>query len=207
MVVGRVVLLNGVSSSGKSSISDELQGMLSSPFLAGSIDTFVPLIPEWLIAIDPPPGDPAEQGMCVETHDGPSGPHLVLRPGPVFHRFVRGMHHAVAAMARQGNDIIFDDVIYDPAYFRSYLDAFEGIDVWFVGVKLPLHVAEERERQRGDRAIGHARGHFDLVHCHGPYDIEVDAEAHTARECAEQIVAAMKRRREPDAFTAARAQL
>jgi chloramphenicol 3-O phosphotransferase len=117
------------------------------------------------------------------------------------------MHHAVAAMAREGNDIIFDDVIYDPAYFRSYLEAFDGVDVWFVGVKLPLHVAEERERQRGDRAIGHARGHFDLVHCHGPYDIEVDTEAHTARQCAEQIVAAMKRRREPVAFAEARAQL
>lgn len=205
MVAGRVVLLNGVSSSGKSSISDELQGLLPGPFLTASIDTFVPMVPEQLIAIDPYPGHPAEQGMSVETHDGPSGPYLVLRPGDVFHRFIRGMHRAVAAMAREGNDIIFDDVIYDPAYFESYLDAFEGINVWFVGVKIPLDVVEQRERQRGDRAIGHARGHFDLVHCHGPYDIEVDAEAHSARRCAEQIVAEMRRLGEPHALAAARA--
>ena len=144
--------------------------------------------------------------MC-ETHDGPSGPRLVLRPGPVFHRFVRGMHHAVAAKARQGNDLIFDDVIYDPVHFRSYLEAFDGVDVWFVGGKLPLHVAEEHERQRGDCVIGHARGHFDVVHCHGAYDIKMDTEAHTARECAEQIVAAMQRRSGPVAFAEARAQL
>jgi chloramphenicol 3-O phosphotransferase len=206
MVAGHVVLVNGVSSSGKSSIASELQAILPRPFLNASIDTFTPMFPDRLIAFDPPPGGPAEQGLRVETHHGHSGPSLVLRPGEIFHRFVRGMHHAVAAMAREGNDIIFDDVIYDPAYFRSYLDALDGISVWFVGVKIPLHVVEERERQRGDRAIGHARGHFDLVHCHGPYDIEVDTGAHSAPECAAQIVAGMHRMGQPHAFAAARAR-
>ena len=206
MVAGRVVLLNGVSSSGKSSISSELQDLLPGLFLKASIDTFTPMVPERLIAIDPPPGDSAEQGLSVETLDGPSGRSLILRPGAVFHRFVRGMHQAVAAMAREGNDVIFDDVIYDPAYFRSYLDAFEEIGVWFVGVKVPLDVAERREQQRGDRALGHARGHFDLVHRHGPYDIEVDTEAHSARECAEQIVRAMDGLGEPRAFAASRTE-
>ena len=206
MVAGQVVLLNGVSSSGKSSISNELQEMLSGPFLKASIDTFTPMLPERLIAIDPPPGDPADQGMRVEIHDSPSGRSLILRPGAVFHRFARGMHRAVAAMAREGNDIIFDDVIYDPAYFQSYLDAFEEISVWFVGVNVPLDVAERREQQRGDRALGHARGHFELVHRHGPYDIEVDTEAHSARECAEQIVSAMNALGEPSAFAGRRSQ-
>ena len=200
MIAGHVVLLNGVSSSGKSSIATELQGMLPRPFLKASIDTFAPMIPDRLIAFDPPPDDRAEHGLRVETHHGPSGPSLILRPGDVFHRFVRGMHRAIAAMAHEGNDIIFDDVIYDPAYFRSCLEALDGVNAWFVGVKIPLHVVEERERQRGDRAIGHARGHFDLVHCHGPYDIEVDAEAHSAPECAAQIVAGMNRLGEPHAL-------
>jgi chloramphenicol 3-O phosphotransferase len=207
MVVGQVVLLNGVSSSGKSSISAELQEMLPTPFLRAGIDTFSPMIPERLVAFDPPAGHPAELGMSVETCDGPSGPSLVLHPGEVFYRLIRGMHRALAAMAREGNDIIFDDVIYDPAYFESYLEAFEGVSVWFVGVKIPLHVVEQRERQRGNRAIGHARGHFDLVHRHGPYDIEVDTEAYSDRECAEQIIEAMNRLGEPRAFAASRSQL
>ena len=206
MVAGHIVLLNGVSSSGKSSIATELQGMLPRPLLKASIDTFVPMFPDGLIAFDPRPGDPAEQGLRVETHHGPSGPSLILGPGDLFHRFVRGMHRSIAAMAREGNDIIFDDVIYDPAYFRSYLDALDGVNAWFVGVKIPLRVVEERERRRGDRAIGHARGHFDLVHCHSPYDIEVDAEAQSARECAAQIVEGMNRQGEPHAFATARAR-
>jgi chloramphenicol 3-O phosphotransferase len=206
MVAGHVVLLNGVSSSGKSSIATELQAILPRPFLRASIDTFIPMFPDRLIALDPSPGDPAEQGLRVETHHGPSGPSLILRPGDVFHRFVRGMHHAIAAMAREGNDIIFDDVIYDPAYFGSYLDALDGLNAWFVGVKIPLHVVEQRERQRGDRAIGHARGHSDLVHCHGPYDIEVDTGAHSAAECAAQIAAEMNRLGEPHALSAARSR-
>ncbi len=188
-------------------MSAELQAILPRPFLRAGIDTFWPMIPEGLVAFDPPVGHPAEQGLSVETCHGPSGPYFVLHPGDVFHRLIRGMHRGVAAMAREGNDIIFDDVIYDPVYFENYLEAFEGVSVWFVGVKIPLHVVEQRERQRGDRAIGHARGHFDLVHRHGPYDIEIDTERHSARECAEQIVCALDRLGEPRAFAAARTQL
>lgn len=150
MVAGQVVLLNGVSSSGKTSVSAELQAILARPFLRAGIDTFWPMIPEGLVAFDPPVGHPAVQGLSVETCHGPSGPYFVLHPGDV---------------------------------------------------------AEQRERQRGDRAIGHARGHFDLVHRHGAYDIEIDTGVRSARECAEQIVCALDRLGEPRAFAAARTQL
>lgn len=205
-MAGDVVLLNGVSSSGKTAISAELQHLLPRPFLRAGIDTFAPMLPERLVAFDPPEGDPAEQGIRVETRTDPAGPSLVLHPGPVFRRLIFGMHAAIAAMARAGNDIIFDDVIYDPAYFQSYLEAFEGVTVWFVGVRIPLEVVEQRERQRGDRAIGHARGHFDLVHRHGEYDIEVDAAVHSAKDCAQDIAHEISRQGAPRAFAAGRAR-
>ena len=54
----------------------------------------------------------------------------------------------------------------------------------------PLAVAEQRERARGDRPVGAARGHHRLVHTFRRYDVDVDTSVATARECAEAILAA-----------------
>jgi len=42
--------------------------------------------------------------------------------------------------------------------------ALHRLRVLFVGVRCPLAVAEQRERERGDRLVGLARGLFDGVH-------------------------------------------
>jgi chloramphenicol 3-O phosphotransferase len=44
-VVPRVIVVNGGSSSGKTSIVRQLQGMLAEPWLAAGIDDFVDSLP------------------------------------------------------------------------------------------------------------------------------------------------------------------
>jgi chloramphenicol 3-O phosphotransferase len=75
----------------------------------------------------------------------------------------------------------------DPAWLEDLLDALDGLEVTFVGVRCPLDVVEERERARGHRVIGQARGHFDIVHAHGAYDIEVDTSQLSPQEAAQAI--------------------
>jgi Chloramphenicol phosphotransferase-like protein len=43
-----------------------------------------------------------------------------------------------------------------------------------VGVLCPIGVAEERERVRGNRTLGWARAHADIVHAQIRYDVTVD---------------------------------
>lgn len=174
----RIVLLNGVGSVGKSSIAKALQTITSEWFLHVEMDAFLAMLPEANF------GHP--DGLTFETVQDDGKPSVVIRTGPVAERVFRGMRHAIAAMAAQGNDIIVDDVLLgsEKAEYMKLLSPFE---LFLVGVFAPLDVLEARERERGDRLIGLARWQYDRVHKDMKYDLEVDTGSATPMECAELI--------------------
>ena len=89
-------------------------------------------------------------------------------------------------MARQGNNLIVDDVMLadEIAEYRVLLADFT---LHAIGVLAPLDVLEQRERDRGDRRAGLARWQYDRVHRGKRYDLEIDAGNATPVECAERI--------------------
>jgi chloramphenicol 3-O phosphotransferase len=99
---------------------------------------------------------------------------------------MRGMRHAIAAMAGQGNNLIVDDVIFNDeiSEYRKLLSSF---DLHLVGVMAPLEVLEEREAARADRLPGLARWQYERVHKGTDYDLEVDTSRLTPLECARRI--------------------
>jgi chloramphenicol 3-O phosphotransferase len=186
---GRLILINGASSSGKSTVARALQKRLDETFLVASVDTFVHnmLDMERHIAFDPPADSPMQDWFNLHTLDDTGQRSLMLEPGTLAKRFIFGMHAAVAGFVSVGNNLIFDDVLYDPAYLENYVRLLNPANVLFVGLRCPLDVLEQRERARGNRAVGHARGHFHLVHQHGIYDLEVDTSLASPEACADQI--------------------
>ena len=176
--VARIVLLNGVGSSGKSSIAKALQAITADPFLHVQMDTFLEMIPERYQ--DHP------DGLTFATVREHGKPSVVITTGPVADRAFRGMRHAIAAMAAQGNNLIVDDVLLGRGK-AEYAELLAGFEVFLVGVLAPLAVLEARERQRGDRLIGLARWQFDRVHEDMTYDLEVDTGGASPMECASVI--------------------
>jgi chloramphenicol 3-O phosphotransferase len=61
-------------------------------------------------------------------------------------------------------------------------------------VHCPLAVAERRERERGDRIVGTARGQHALVHTFRKYDVDVDTSVATPQECEEAILTGLDAR-------------
>ncbi|HEY7689498.1 MAG TPA: chloramphenicol phosphotransferase [Dongiaceae bacterium] len=174
----RIVLLNGVGSSGKGSIAKALQKIAAAPFLHLQMDAFIEMMPEsgW--------GHP--DWLSFETLQEDGKPSVAIKTGPLAERVFRGMRHAVAAMARQGNNLIVDDVLLGGEQ-AEYAALLWGHELIRVGVLAPLDVLEARERQRGDRMIGLARWQFGRVHQGMSYDLEVDSSRATPEQCAEQI--------------------
>ncbi len=174
----RIILLNGVGSVGKSSIAKALQTITQEPFLHVAMDAFLEMMPERLWG--------HKDGIVFETIQEGGKPSVVIRSGPVAERLLRGMRHAIAAMAREGNNLIVDDVLLggDNAAYEAVL---AGLDVARVGVFAPLEILEAREAARGDRMIGLARWQYDRVHKDMIYDLEIDSSHRTAMECAELI--------------------
>ena len=174
----QIILLNGVGSSGKSSIARELQKIASRPFLHIKMDDFCAMLPEALQ--DHPDGFAFEETFDVGK------PTIAVRTGPIGERVLRGMRHAIAAMAAQGNNLIVDDVMLDNEQ-EEYATLLSDFQIHFVGVFAPLDVLEARERQRGDRLIGLARWQYDRVHRDKKYDLEVDSGNCAPAACATLI--------------------
>jgi chloramphenicol 3-O phosphotransferase len=98
------------------------------------------------------------------------------------------MHRTFALMASLGHPLMVDHVLLEPEWVDDLVQVLDGHPVLFVGVRCPLAVVEQRERERGDRVVGQARGHFESVHAHASYDLEVDTSLLSPRECARRIV-------------------
>lgn len=181
---GQIIILNGTSSSGKSTIAKALQDMMDEPYLRSGIDHFLQHYPPRMIEQSSDPDPSTAEGWLAVFHDDI---FVDIRIGRHGYQFLAAMYRAIAALARSGINVIVDDVIYDSVVLQSAVQALDGCNVLFVGIRCPLAVAKQREQARGNRAIGGASVFHHRVHQHGIYDLEVDSAKQSAFECALQI--------------------
>jgi len=177
---GRVVVLNGPSSSGKSTLSRALQALLlemkGEHWWHAQMDNLTAMLPVRPGA-DGPTTDPADVG-----------------------KFLAGWYGCIRALALAGNSVIADAGFLQMDWLLAQIEALDGIEALYVGVRCPLDEVERREVARGDRKIGYARAQYDRVHRHGPYDVEVDTSVLGPEAIAELIKEALAAPPAPSAF-------
>ncbi|MFC4533050.1 phosphotransferase-like protein [Sphaerisporangium dianthi] len=174
--VGRLVLLNGTPSSGKTTVAKALQEELTEPFFHLSLDELRGGYP---------------RRYWRQDHGG-----------VLFRRVLDGYLHMLRDLTVLGHDVISEAVI-TPPMLDHYLTLYEGIPVLFVGIRCPLEEVERRERARTDRTSVPPLD--EPVHAHGCYDLEVDTSVHGPAEVAELIAAALAGPPAPSAFDRLRA--
>jgi chloramphenicol 3-O phosphotransferase len=195
-----IFLVNGPSSAGKTTLCRALQAAIAEPYLVTGFDDFIFMsAPRYFRGADGSRQDERDAftalGVEMETVSAPGAPPVVVaRFGPVFRRLLDSMAPAVRTLVDGGNAVIFDHVLHDRAMLESCRKAFAGLDVFSVGVTCPVEILEERERERGDRVLGRARGLAAVVHGFMPYDIMVDSGAMTPAACVSAILAAVEKR-------------
>ncbi|HZP71803.1 MAG TPA: AAA family ATPase [Gaiellaceae bacterium] len=177
VVPGQIIVLNGTSSAGKTSVGRELLDVLSSPFFLMSVDDF--------------------GAMRSPTRTAELSEHEVA---DVLRRTRAGFHRAVAGMAAAGNDVIMDYVFSEAWRLADCVRLFEPFRVFFVGIRCSLPELERRERARGDRIVGHAAAQVEAVHTPGIYDLECQTDTATPRGCALAIVEGLRNGPTPNAF-------
>ena len=175
--LGKIILLNGASSSGKSTLASALQTSLDEAFWHYSIDHLLGagILPRKRI-------------------DSGEFPWANLRPA-----FFEGFHRSIPSLAASGNNLIVEHIVETREWMERLTDLLAPFDVFFVGVHCPLAELERRERQRGDRSLGEARQDYETTHALCQYDFEIDATRDTA-EIAAAILAAWRNRQVPSAI-------
>ena len=157
----QIILLNGPSSSGKSSLSKALQDLIEErqkgtyPII--SIDDFMKLATDETIYEDDVyeiSGD-----MCTAALDA-----LEAFPG-----------------------VIIDHVITSPRIFQQLITMLGQYPIHTVHVTCPLQVLIDREIARKNRCVGSAETSFTYLYPKEGYDLTVDTSVMRTEDCAMKI--------------------
>jgi len=174
---GKIILLNGASSAGKSTLARSLQQQLPEPFMHWSFD---------------------------HLRESNALPMARIRNGELDWARMRpavfdGFHRSLSAFAKAGNNLIVDHIIEEEQWMADLVELLAPFDVFFVGVHCPLPELEGRERLRDDRRPGEARRDFQSVHRFTEYDLDIDATQPNEGNVA-RLITAWNARSRPTAF-------
>jgi chloramphenicol 3-O phosphotransferase len=178
----QVIVLNGGSSSGKSSLATCLKQQLGGTWLTLGIDDLIR-------ALSHGPTDRGAGGSIKFASDGS------IAVGEKFRSAEAAWYEGLAAIARAGTGVIVDDVFLDGGESQARLrNVLQGLAVLWVGVRCQTEVAVAREFQREGRVRGMARDQAEQVHVGVSYDMVVDTTDTTSMECARSITARIAER-------------
>jgi len=185
---GTVIILNGPSCAGKSTVIKAFQAKQSMPWLSIGIDNFfVGVLPPKFYVEDKPEYHAVMHGIASIDEQG--NKIFTLNIGPEGQKVIKGMHRAIADYAKAGNNVIVDYINYDPAWIPDLTKALHGIKMLWVGVTASLESIEAREKLRGRPNIeGHARSHYNTVHQGIAYDLMIDTDKLTPEQAADNII-------------------
>ncbi len=174
---GKIILLNGASSSGKSTLARGLQARLEIPF--------------WHISIDH-----LRAAHALPDHRIESGEFSWEKMRPAF---FDGFHRCLPALSEAGNNLIVEHIVETSDWMNRLQRLLGHLDVFFVGIHCPLAELERRERERGDGELAKRDRTTRTIHGFGRYDFEVDSSEPPGGN-VEKIIRAWKARRPPSAF-------
>jgi len=186
-----VIVLNGASSSGKTTLAVALQDILEGSWLIFGIDTLISALPLKLLNMH----EDASIGARPREHEVTEGGIAFgadgeITVGPEFERLEAAWLNGLACIAATGTRLILDEVFLSGALSQGRLRrSLAGRNVAWIGVTCDADVAIQRERVRGDRVVGGFERQFTRVHEGVHYDLVVDTTSRPANEIAQQIAA------------------
>ena len=163
----QVILLNGPSSSGKSTLSRALQELIrenrSEKYEVVSIDDFMK-------------SDPME---TIYEDD------VYAISGDLCER--------VLEILRTGSGVMIDHVITSERIFRQLREMLSAYPFRMIHITCPVEVLRERERARGDRCSGSAEASAEYLYPRDGYDLTVDTGTKSPQENALSVFEKMFR--------------
>ena len=175
MQKGKIIFLNGVSSSGKTTLAKTLQERLPQPYFHLDVDEFCLMAPELSRYYDV--GDYSLQ-----------------------HKFVSNMSDIAKLLSDKGFNLIISVVfLKDYDFLEKCVTALHSHLVLFVHVTCPVDELRRREKERGNRLIGSTEAMLPILIPRDVYDMVVDTFNSSTEECVNKIIRLLDY---PEKFTA-----
>ena len=189
---GDLIILNGPSSAGKSSVVREMQKLWPRPLYAVGVDTVLTGWPEGFF-LDHNESDPTKEteALRIVAGLGPA-PSWVPKLSDTFLVISRHALKSWATMNQDGIDVIIDHCIIESTEREQAQGLLVG--AFWVGVTCDFEELIRREAVRGDRYVGFASGTSAVVHQGMNYDMVIDTTSTPPEELAQQIFDAILNR-------------
>ncbi|MBI3929376.1 MAG: hypothetical protein HY319_27770 [Armatimonadetes bacterium] len=197
MTQGKLIILNGGSSAGKTSLGQALQDIMPECYVLLGIDLFWMALPPKQLNLSHV--DPEYYRWSDHTEED-GREYFEVQPGPLLNQAMYARYRAIKAYLDYGMNVIADDVVWKKEWLVDTVTLLEGYHVTFVGVHVSDEEGARRETVRGDRHGGWNRGSATAAHRYAIYDIEIDTTDHPPRVLAEQLKARLAGCPEPTAF-------
>lgn len=162
----KIILLNGPSSSGKSTLADTLQKNIkdknNEEYGIVSIDDF----------------------LKMSTDE-------VIYEEDVFDISSKLSKNAIEILGSQ-QGVIIDHVITSERIFNQLIEDLGFYDIYLIHVTCPLLELERREKERKNRCLGSAEASYRYLFPTDNYDLIVDTFQLSVEECSLQITDILK---------------
>lgn len=168
MKKGTIIFLNGVTSSGKTSIVEALQDREDAYFYVVANDLFEQMIGERFLRDD-------------------YWAHLS--------RVIILMYHTAKMFSDMGHHVLIDGILVErpelQPHYRQLTEILRDNPLHIVDVACPLEICRARNIARGDRYETQSEEQAALMSREIRYSMHVQTDRHTPAECAEQIMQAL----------------
>ena len=162
---GRIIFLNGVTSSGKTSIVEALQNRDDCYFYVVANDLFEQMIGDRFLQED------------YWQHLG---------------RVILLMYHTAKLFSDMGHDVLIDGILVERTeitpHYQQMMDILKDNPLNIVEVACPLDICRERNIARGDRYENQSAEQAAIMARNIRYAMTVHTDKNTPEECAEAIV-------------------
>ena len=186
---GTIIVLNGPSGSGKSSIQKEFQKlMMPNLWIKVGIDNLFDNVMPEITSENMNFWQSPNPIRWVDTSQDDQGNNVItLSVGPQGTPVAYAMNSAIAAYAGNGCNVIVDYIAYDQRWLKDLEDKCSRFKTYYVAVQIPLETLEQREAARATSPKGHARSHYFTVYGDKKYDLEVSSESSSAAKIALEL--------------------
>lgn len=165
MEKGRIIFLNGVTSSGKTSIVESLQEQEDIFFYVVANDLF--------------------QEMVGENY-------LRKDYWKYLSEVIIMMYHTAKLYSDMGKNVLIDGILVErdeiKPHYHQLLEILKDNPLDIVEVYCPLDICRQRNIIRGDRYEMQSQEQYELMAENIKYSIRVDTSIYSSEECAGQIL-------------------
>lgn len=191
----QLLIINGTSSTGKTTLARTLQDRWPSPLIYLGLDSWITMTLArryWDSATqlaDIKSDDWVRQGTHFVMPHSPTNdsPWIKINSGPISDQLVFAMHDTALHLMQQGFDVVLDCVLLKAAWRDDLLQKSAHHQRCLIHMTAPEAVLIERERARGDRMRDVFRHLAATIHIGLQYNVSIDSSQQSPTQAAEQV--------------------